>query len=195
MRMKRIIDLVGGVLLLWLLSPILVAAAIAVRLSSPGPIIYAGRRWGFNGTTFACYKFRSMVVDQQTVLDQHGLAEFGEDGRPLLHQRDPRLTSVGAFLRKCSIDELPQLINVVLGQMSLIGPRPLAIGMLAGHDAFRVARSVVRPGITGLWQVRGRRKNVTALDMVDDDLEYIRRLSLALDAEIVLRTIPRVLGP
>jgi exopolysaccharide production protein ExoY len=195
MRLKRIIDVSASLVLLTALSPILLAAAIAVRSTSSGPIFYSGKRWGFNESTFACHKFRSMVTDQQTALRQRGLAEFGDDGRPLLHDADPRLTSIGALLRKSSIDELPQLINVLRGEMSLIGPRPLAIGMLDQLADFRAARSVVRPGITGLWQVRGRTKNASALDMVADDLEYIRRFSLALDVDILWRTVPRILGP
>jgi exopolysaccharide production protein ExoY len=195
LRVKRIIDILASIVLLSFLSPILIVAAIAVKFTSNGPIIYAGRRWGAGESTFSCYKFRSMVIDQQAALKQHGLAEFGAEGQPLLHQADPRLTAVGAFLRKTSIDELPQLINVLFGQMSIVGPRPLPIAMLEQHGDFRRARGLVRPGITGLWQVRGRVKNVTTLAMVDDDLEYIRRLSLALDLYIIAKTFPRILGP
>jgi exopolysaccharide production protein ExoY len=195
LRIKRIIDILASIVLLSFLSPILIAAAIAVKITSKGPIVYAGRRWGVGESTFPCYKFRSMVMDQQAALQQHGLAEFGPEGQPLLHTADPRVTAVGAFLRKTSIDELPQLFNVLLGQMSIVGPRPLPLVMLEKHEGFRRARGLVRPGITGLWQIRGRVKNVTTLAMVDDDLEYIRRLSLALDLYIIVKTFPRILGP
>ena len=174
------------------LLPLIGLAAGLVRLTSPGPAIYGGMRFGRGGASFPCYKLRSMRIDQDAVMAASNLPSTGVDGRPLLHAGDPRITSVGRWLRALSIDELPQLYNVVRGEMSLIGPRPLAISMLSPFPEFMKARSQVRPGITGLWQVRARQKNVGALDMELDDLEYIERYSLGLDLQIALRTLRRL---
>ncbi|HVF94873.1 MAG TPA: sugar transferase [Sphingomonas sp.] len=189
---KRLLDVLGGGILLVILLPLIGIAAALVRLTSPGPAVYAGMRYGRGGIPFPCYKLRSMRIDQDAVMLASGLPATGDDGRPLLHARDPRVTPVGRWIRALSIDELPQLLNVVRGEMSLIGPRPLAISMLAPYPDFKDARSVVRPGITGLWQVRARQKNVGALDMMHDDLEYIDTYSLALDARIAVLTLRRL---
>jgi exopolysaccharide production protein ExoY len=195
LAIKRGIDIVGSAGLLLLLSPLLLAAIIAVKLSSPGPAFYIAPRWGRDETSFPCFKLRSMRTDQSAILGQHGLAYASEGGRLLVHRRDPRVTAVGAFLRKYSIDELPQLLNVLRGEMSLVGPRALATALLADYPALRAARGVMRPGISGLWQVSARSKNVTALDMAAEDLDYIERFSLWMDVRILLRTFGAIVEP
>ncbi|KMZ12999.1 Undecaprenyl-phosphate galactosephosphotransferase [Candidatus Burkholderia humilis] len=136
-----------------------------------------------------------MHPDGDAVLEAHGLATRGANGETLTYDRDPRIGRLGGLLRHSSIDELPQLINMLRGDMNLIGPRALVISMLADVPDIRHAHSVVRPGLTGLWQVRARRKNVSVLDMIDEDLEYIRTFSLWLDVRIALKTIGRLIGP
>jgi lipopolysaccharide/colanic/teichoic acid biosynthesis glycosyltransferase len=136
-----------------------------------------------------------MHVNHEAILKGMGLNNLGEDGRLLVFDNDPRIGKVGQCLRKFSIDELPQLWNVLWGDMSLIGPRPLPLAMLQDFPEVRAMRSGVRPGISGLWQVRHRTKNASVLDMVDDDLEYIRNFSLRLDLEIALATLPRIIEP
>ncbi|KQU48181.1 hypothetical protein ASG67_12660 [Sphingomonas sp. Leaf339] len=192
---KRVIDVIAGVVLLIALAPFLMMVAVAVRMTSRGNAIYAGERYGLNNRRFPCLKFRSMRQDQDAVMRRSGLAMVGEDGRPLLHARDPRITRLGHWLRLLSIDELPQIVNVIRGEMSLIGPRPLALSMLDPFPQFAAARAVMRPGITGLWQVRARRKNVGALDMQADDLEYIANYSLLLDLKILFLTVNKIILP
>jgi exopolysaccharide production protein ExoY len=191
---KRGIDIVVSLAILAVCWPLLALAALAILVTSGPPVLYLAKRWGVGETRFTCFKLRTMHADQAARLQARGLAAIGADGRTLTHDDDPRIDRLGAFLRASSIDELPQLVNVVRGEMSLIGPRALALSMLADQPEIRADRSVMRPGITGLWQVRARRKNVSALDMADDDREYIRRFSLALDLEIALRTLPLLLG-
>lgn len=189
---KRMFDVIVSAFILAMVGPLLLCVAIAVRMTSPGAAIYAGERYGWGQRRFPCLKFRSMRTDQKMVLGIGGLAEFGADGRPLLHAADPRITPLGRWLRALSIDELPQLLNVLRGEMSLVGPRPLAVSMLDPFPEFGAARAVMRPGITGLWQVRARQKNVGTLDMLADDLEYIEQYSLILDAKILVRTINKI---
>lgn len=133
-----------------------------------------------------------MLIDQDAVMQDRGLASIGEDGRTLTYDIDPRINDLSGFLRKYSIDELPQLLNVFIGDMSLVGPRPLVVSMLADLHELREARSVIRPGITGLWQIRHRQKNVSAVDMIEDDLEYIRDWNFVSDFKILWLTIPRL---
>ena len=167
----------------------------AILISSGRPVLHLAKRWGKDDRQFTCYKLRTMHRDGDAVLAAHGLATRGPSGETLTYDRDPRISRLGALLRRLSIDELPQLINVLRGDMSLIGPRALVISMLADLPEIRQARSVVRPGLSGLWQVRARQKNVSVFDMIDDDLEYIRTFSLWLDFRIALRTLRVIVGP
>jgi exopolysaccharide biosynthesis polyprenyl glycosylphosphotransferase len=194
---KRAFDLVavfaGGTLLL----PFLVAVALAIKLQDGGPILYVGQRAGRGGRRFPFYKFRSMVVNADQL--KAGLRDANEsDGRLFKLSNDPRITAFGAFIRKYSIDELPQLLNVILGDMNLVGPRPLPIDDLKGIDAdpehryWFDQRSRVNPGITGMWQVEGR-SDLSFSRMVELDVYYIQNWSLFLDLQILLRTIPAVL--
>jgi len=185
---KRALDLIGALLLIGSLSPILLVAAVVVRWSSPGPVLFRQKRWGLAGKQFVCFKFRTMHVEQDHLVDLAALRQLQAQGVLLKPKNDPRVTRFGAFLRKTSIDELPQLFNVVTGDMSLVGPRPLMLHMLEPYPELCQARGQVRPGITGLWQISARENNETALQMAPYDLAYIRGFSLWTDLKILVRT-------
>jgi exopolysaccharide biosynthesis polyprenyl glycosylphosphotransferase len=188
---KRISDLVLATLGLVALAPIFLAVAVAIKLDSPGPMFYRQVRVGKDGRRFRMLKFRSMQQDADAMI--LGLLQRNEVTGPMFKiRRDPRVTRVGRFLRRYSLDELPQLINVARGDMSLVGPRPPTTGEIEKYEDWQLGRLRARPGITGLWQVSGRTE-VPFHDMVRLDLHYIRNWSFALDVEILLRTIPAVL--
>jgi lipopolysaccharide/colanic/teichoic acid biosynthesis glycosyltransferase len=188
--LKRTFDLVGSSLLLALLSPVLAAAAIAVRISSRGPVVYRSMRPGIGGVPFACLKFRTMYRDaDQLQADLESLNEAS--GALFKMRRDPRLTPVGRFLRRYSIDELPQLYNVLRGQMSLVGPRPLPERDFQHLEEWHKKRYLVTPGITGLWQVSGR-SELDFDDLVRLDFLYLERWSVFLDLSILVKTVPAV---
>ena len=189
--LKRTFDLVGAFLLLVLLSPLLIAIVIAVRVTSRGPIVYRSLRRGIGQRPFACLKFRTMHSDAEE--RQADLEELNEASGALFKIRqDPRLTRVGAFLRRFSLDELPQLFNVLRGEMSLVGPRPLPERDYEMLEDWHRKRYLVLPGITGLWQVSGR-SELDFDDLVHLDFIYLERWSLALDIAILFKTIPAVL--
>jgi len=190
--LKRAIDLVGASVALVLFAPVMLAAAVAIKLSSPGPVIFAQERCGLNKRRFKMYKFRTMVVDAERL--QMRLESQNEMEGPVFKIKDdPRLTRVGRILRKTSIDEMPQLLNVLRGEMSLVGPRPLPL-----RDLYRFTRPMdtrrfsVRPGLTGLWQVSGR-SDLPYAEWIRLDLAYIDQWSLKLDLHILMRTFPAVL--
>jgi lipopolysaccharide/colanic/teichoic acid biosynthesis glycosyltransferase len=197
----RVLDVVGSAFLLVMCSPLLVAIAIAVRLDSPGPAIFRQRRCGRDLRPFSVHKFRTMEFG---VADDHhrefvtGLIS-GESPNPDLSgprykiAKDPRVTRCGRILRRSSLDELPQLWNVLRGEMSLVGPRPPIPYEVEQYPPHWFARFAVKPGVTGLWQVSGR-SEVTLEEMVRLDVEYIRRRSLWLNIAILLRTVPAVLS-
>ena len=188
--LKRTFDLVGASLLFVVLSPVLAAAALAVRLSSRGPIFYRSMRPGIGGVPFACMKFRTMYRDaDQRQLDLESLNEAS--GALFKMREDPRMTPVGRFLRRYSIDELPQLWNVLRGQMSLVGPRPLPERDFARLEEWHKKRYLVTPGITGLWQVSGR-SELDFDDLVRLDFLYLERWSVFLDFSILIKTVPAV---
>jgi lipopolysaccharide/colanic/teichoic acid biosynthesis glycosyltransferase len=187
---KRAIDVVLAVVLLVVASPVLLGAMLAIRLTTPGPVIFAQRRAGYRGRPFAMYKLRTMI-DGAAVMEE-GLKEAGRTFFKL--DRDPRVTRVGAFLRRTSIDELPQLVNVLRGDMSLVGPRPLLMSDLVHFpDSDPRLRFAMVPGITGLWQVSGR-SNTSDADRLRLDQEYVEGWSLWLDLAILLKTVPAVLS-
>jgi exopolysaccharide biosynthesis polyprenyl glycosylphosphotransferase len=188
---KRLLDLVGAVLLLALCSPIMLLAAALVRLQDGGPVLFTQERVGRFGRRFTMYKFRSMVLDAER--DRAALAHLNEmDGPVFKSASDPRITRVGRWLRRTSIDELPQLINVLRGEMSLVGPRPPLPDEVASYQRWQRRRLSVRPGLTCIWQVSGR--NQLDFDTwIRLDLEYIDNWSLLLDIKLLLRTIPVVL--
>jgi exopolysaccharide biosynthesis polyprenyl glycosylphosphotransferase len=188
--LKRTFDIVGATLLLVLASPLLVAITIAVRVSSRGPILYRSMRRGIGQRPFACLKFRTMHTDADEL--QADLEEFNEATGALFKIReDPRLTPVGRMLRRFSLDELPQLVNVLRGEMSLVGPRPLPERDYAMLEDWHRKRYLVLPGITGLWQVSGR-SELDFDELVHLDFLYLESWSLALDLTILLKTIPAV---
>jgi len=187
---KRGFDIVGSLLLMILLSPIWLTAALLVWATSPGPVLFKQTRLGKGGQPFVCLKFRSMVEDAES--RKGTILHLNEVGGPVFKMRsDPRVTPVGKWLRKLSIDELPQLINVLRGEMSLVGPRPSLPDEVAQFSSEQRLRMAVRPGITGLWQVSGR-SQLTFEQWMMLDLEYIERRSILLDTKILLRTIPAV---
>jgi exopolysaccharide biosynthesis polyprenyl glycosylphosphotransferase len=190
--LKRTFDVIGATLLLVLLSPLLLALTLAVFVSSRGPVLFRSVRRGIGQRPFPCLKFRTMQSDAEE--RQADLEELNEASGALFKIRDdPRLTPVGRFLRRFSLDELPQLINVLRGEMSLVGPRPLPERDYAMLEDWHRKRYLVLPGITGLWQVSGR-SELDFDDLVHLDFLYLERWSLALDLTILLKTIPAVIS-
>jgi lipopolysaccharide/colanic/teichoic acid biosynthesis glycosyltransferase len=188
---KRAIDLAGATAALAVASPVLLAAAAAVKLSSPGPVVFTQRRAGLGGRPFTIYKFRTMCADAEA--KKKALRKHSEqDGPAFKMVRDPRITRVGAFLRKTSIDELPQLFNVLKGDMSLVGPRPLPIDEQNAAETWQQRRLDVTPGLTCIWQIKGRSK-VTFAEWVRMDVSYMRRRTLLHDLAILFKTVPAVL--
>jgi exopolysaccharide biosynthesis polyprenyl glycosylphosphotransferase len=188
---KRTFDLLLSTVALVLLSPVLAVIAAAVRLSSPGPVIYRSVRPGMAGKPFRCFKFRTMREHADQI--QNDLEAFNESSGALFKIRnDPRMTPVGRVLRRFSLDELPQLVNVVRGEMSLVGPRPLPMRDFERLEDWHKKRYLVLPGITGLWQVSGR-SELDFDDLVRLDFLYLERWSMLLDLSILLKTIPAVL--
>jgi lipopolysaccharide/colanic/teichoic acid biosynthesis glycosyltransferase len=189
---KTIADRVAGAVLLVLAAPLLFAIALAVRLTSRGPAFFVQERGGLHGHPFRMYKFRTMWHGAELQRDQ--LMTANEmDGPVFKIAADPRLTSIGRFLRRTSLDELPQLFNVVRGEMSLVGPRPLPLVETRGLTGPHRRRLSVRPGLTCLWQVSGR--NELGFERwMELDLEYVDHWSLSLDFAILLRTVPALLS-
>lgn len=184
---KAAFDFVVGWVLVLLAAPVMLAVAVAVKLTSPGPVLYRQERIGYDGSTFDIFKFRSMRDGSDAELAEL-LAGQNRDGKPLFKVRsDPRVTRVGAFIRKYSLDELPQLFNVVRGEMSLVGPRPQRPAEVALYDSAAGRRLFVKPGITGLWQVSGR-SNLSWEDAVRLDLYYVENWSVAGDLALLART-------
>ncbi len=206
-RFERAIDIVVAALLLVITASLMVIVAIAVKAESRGPAIYRGRRLGLAGRPFTVLKFRSMRTDTDDELhrryvlgllrdetDDQSAAGVPSDDNVVafkLHD-DPRITRVGRWIRATTLDELPQLVNVLRGEMSLVGPRPEVPYALEGYEPWHHERFSVRPGLTGLWQVSGR-GDLSPSDMLELDIEYARRRNLRLDIEILARTIPAVL--
>ena len=188
---KRSFDLVGAVLLLVVLSPVMAAAALAIRLTSRGPVLYRSRRPGIGGRPFTCLKFRTMVAGAEGLQDR--LEYRNEVGGALFKIRaDPRVTRVGRFLRRWSLDELPQLFNVLRGEMSIVGPRPLPQRDYDRLEDWHRKRYLVLPGMTGLWQVSGR-SELDFDELVRLDFLYLERWSVFLDLTVILKTIPAVI--
>jgi Undecaprenyl-phosphate galactose phosphotransferase WbaP len=187
---KRGMDVLAGSLLLCVASPLFPLIAIAVRMGSPGPVLYRHSRIGRGGRSFNAFKFRTMVVDAEEVLKQH-LAEHPDVALEWLSdhklKEDPRVTSLGKWLRKVSLDELPQIINVLTGEMSLVGPRPIVNAEVEKYGPTYSVYTTVRPGITGLWQVSGR-NDTTYQERVTLDNYYVMNWSIWLDMRILIRT-------
>jgi exopolysaccharide biosynthesis polyprenyl glycosylphosphotransferase len=192
LAIKRGLDILGAIGVLILTAPIWIAAAIAIKLDSPGPIFFAQKRCGLYGREFSLWKFRTMGRDAEARKAE--LQARNEKSGPVFKiTHDPRVTRVGRVLRRYSIDELPQLLNVLAGEMSLVGPRPPVPAEVAKYELDHRGRLSMRPGITCLWQVSGRNQ-IEFEDWVKLDLEYIERWSLLLDFQILLATLPAVVS-
>jgi exopolysaccharide biosynthesis polyprenyl glycosylphosphotransferase len=188
---KRVIDIVASFAALTLLLPLLLAAALAVKLTSRGPVLFKQLRVGLHGRTFCMLKFRSMVQNAEEL--KGSLVAQNEQAGPVFKmKRDPRITKVGGFIRKYSIDELPQLINVLRGDMSLVGPRPPIPSEVARYEAWQRRRLSVRPGLTCVWQVSGR-SDLSFEKWMLLDMRYIDHWSLTQDLQLILKTFPVVL--
>ncbi len=185
---KRLLDLLVSTFLIVLIAPVLLPVLLIIRVTSRGPCIFSQARWGLNEEPFRCFKLRTMYVEHEDKLVGQQSAQGMQKGLLLKMKNDPRVTPFGALLRRTSFDEIPQLFNVFLGQMSLVGPRPLVLSMMEPFPEIREVRCVVRPGLTGLWQIRNRARNTSVLDMIADDVEYISHFSLLLDLKILLAT-------
>jgi exopolysaccharide biosynthesis polyprenyl glycosylphosphotransferase len=189
---KRIVDFAVALVAVIAILPIMLLVAIVIRITSTGPVFFAQKRVGHNKRKFTMYKFRTMVVDAEQQMEQ--LEHLNEVSGPVFKiKNDPRITPIGRFLRKTSLDELPQLFSVLKGDMSLVGPRPLPIRDYEGfNEDWQRRRFSVKPGITCLWQVQGR-SSISFEKWMELDLQYIDKWSLWLDLQILLQTIPAVL--
>jgi exopolysaccharide production protein ExoY len=192
---KRITDLFCALLTLIVLLPLMLLIAIIVKFTSPGPVLFAHRRLGKDGKAFHCLKFRSMMTNSAEVLarhlaeNEHARAEWARDHKL---RDDPRITKLGKFLRRSSLDELPQLFNVLAGDMSLVGPRPIVMDEVAKYGRYIHYYTSVTPGITGLWQISGR-NDMSYRRRVAIDTSYARNRCARLDLAIMLGTVPAVL--
>lgn len=188
MAIKRLMDIIGGMVGILLFSPVMLVTAVAIKLDSPGPVIFKQTRVGQNGRNFKIYKFRSMYIDaeerKKELIAQNEIA----GGVMFKMKDDPRITKVGRVIRKFSIDELPQFFNVVGGSMSLVGTRPPTLDEVEKYERKQWRRISIKPGITGMWQVNGRSKIDNFDDIVEMDVEYIDNWSLMSDIKIILKT-------
>jgi lipopolysaccharide/colanic/teichoic acid biosynthesis glycosyltransferase len=190
--LKRVFDLAVAALAIIALSPVFLATALAIWIEDPGPVFFCQTRVGRNGRHFRFFKFRSMVIDAERLKQQIAEKNESADGVIFKMKRDPRITKVGFVIRKASIDELPQLFNVLLGDMSLVGPRPPLVGEVARYTLEQRKRLHVIPGITCLWQVNGR-SDIPFGEQCMLDLEYISSSNIFNDIRLLLKTIPAVL--
>jgi len=189
-RLKRVFDFVSSFLLMIFLLPVFIVLGVLIKLDSPGPVFYRSRRYGRYGRMFNMYKFRSMVRNADDLLLK--LKDQNEVDGPIFKiKKDPRITGMGAFLRRYSLDELPQILNVLKGDMSLVGPRPFPITQLEKEDLRQLRRLGIRPGISGLWQIRGR-SDVSFHKLLRWDIWYIKHWSFCLDLYILIQTFPVV---
>jgi exopolysaccharide biosynthesis polyprenyl glycosylphosphotransferase len=188
---KRIFDLAVALIMLVFCAPIFLLTAIAIKLDSRGPIFFVQERVGLSKRRFRMLKFRTMGIDAEARMKD--IEHLNEKSGPIFKiKNDPRITTIGKWLRRTSIDELPQLVNVLLGDMTIVGPRPLSVrDAVKMEEAWQKRRFSVKPGLTCLWQVSGR-SNLSFEQWMQLDLEYIDRWSLGLDATILLRTIPAI---
>lgn len=189
---KRCIDLVLALVGLVLLLPLVPVIVVLIALDSKGPVLFTQKRVGRHGRLFTCYKFRSMVQDAEALKSE--LTAMNEATGPAFKIReDPRITAIGAFLRRSSLDEVPQLLNVLLGAMTIVGPRPQIPTEVELYEPWHRQRLAVKPGITCLWQIAGR-SHIGFDEWMRLDLEYIRRRSLRMDLYILLQTLPAVMA-
>ncbi|MEE4278700.1 MAG: sugar transferase [Halieaceae bacterium] len=189
---KRGIDMIGAVIGLAVLAPFFLVLGLLIKADSAGPVLFSQTRIGRDGRPFRCWKLRSMFEDAEERKAALMAANEMPGGTTFKMRRDPRITRVGRFIRKASIDELPQLWNVLIGDMSLVGPRPPVPSEVAEYTARQRQRLAVKPGITCIWQVSGR-SDIPFEQQVELDIEYISKRSLILDIRLLLATVPAVL--
>lgn len=191
--LKRVIDIVGSLIGLIILSPIFLIVSIAIKVEDPkGSIFFGQERNGKYPKTFKMYKFRSMVYNAEELLEK--LKEQNEMTGPAFKMKnDPRITKIGKFIRKTSIDELPQLFNILKGDMSFVGPRPPIPREVEEYDEYQLQRLSVKPGLTCYWQVSGR-NNIDFDEWIELDLKYIKERNIFIDMKLILLTIPALLG-
>ena len=189
LAVKRLMDIVGSTLGILLSSPIMLITAIAIKIESPGPVLFKQKRVGLNGKIFHILKFRSMVMDADKRLQELMSKNEMGDSRLFKMKDDPRITKVGKFIRKTSIDELPQFFNVLKGDMCLVGTRPPTVSEVAQYDRRHLRRISIKPGITGIWQTTGRNTIKDFEQIVKMDLAYIDNWSLLLDLKLMLKTV------
>ena len=195
-RQKRFVDMAGDLVLLVVFAPVMLLVALAVFIADPGPVLFRQKRIGFDGRLFDCYKFRSMATDAEARLDALlasdpvARAEWDKDHKL---RNDPRVTGVGRFLRKSSLDELPQLWSVLKGDMSLVGPRPIVEKEAVRYGRYLQHYCAVRPGLTGLWQISGR-NDVSYRRRVAYDVLYVRTSGVYDNLRILVLTVPSVLA-
>ena len=185
-KAKRIIDIIGGIVGLSITALVFVPIAIAIQIDSPGAIFYSQIRCGYKGKKFLIWKFRSMVPNADALKSQ---VKNEANGALFKNENDPRITKIGKFLRKTSLDELPQFLNVLKGEMSLVGTRPPTVEELENYNDKHLQRLEVKPGLTGEWQVNGRSKILDFEQVVDLDLQYQQKWSIFYDLKLILKTI------
>ncbi len=189
---KRLLDIIGSVIGLVIFSPIMLIVAILIKATSDGPIIFYQRRVGFKGKEFKLYKFRSMINNAETLLE--GLMDKNEMSGPMFKlKEDPRVTNIGKFIRKTSIDELPQLFNILKGEMSLVGPRPNLPREVVRFTAYQKQKLMVKPGLTCYWQVMGR-NNIDFDDWIKLDIKYVKERNTIIDLKLILLTLKVLFG-
>ncbi|MGB3472820.1 MAG: sugar transferase [Erythrobacter sp.] len=192
----RAMDVLGAIILIVLFAPVMVVITLSIFIANPGPILFRQQRIGRNGQTFNCLKFRTMATDAEARLehllasDPEARAQWRQDHKL---RDDPRIVGIGSFLRKSSLDELPQLFNVLAGEMSLVGPRPIVAAEIDKYGRYFEHYCRVRPGMTGLWQISGR-NNVSYRKRVAFDVVYVKRGQIGHNIQILLLTLPRVLS-
>jgi exopolysaccharide biosynthesis polyprenyl glycosylphosphotransferase len=186
---KRSVDFVFAAVFICLLSPVYLAIALAIKLDSAGPVFFKQTRIGLHGRKFQVWKFRTMRVDAEKMQKELEALNETKDGVIFKIKNDPRITGIGAFLRRYSLDELPQMFNVLLGEMALVGPRPLPMRDVDNFSPHHFFRHEVLPGVTGLWQVSGRSNIVDFEQVIKLDFNYIENWSLAMDLRILLKTV------
>ena len=191
LAVKRMLDLILAAIALFLVLPVMAMVAIAIKLDSPGPVLFKQKRIGMGGKPFTIYKFRSMVTNAEALQAQVNVVDV--NGHTIHKRRDdPRVTRIGKLIRKTSLDELPQLFNVLRGNMSLVGPRPELPWLVAEYDVWQRQRFNVPQGITGWWQIHERSDAPLHLN-TDKDIHYIKHYSIWLDLYIIIMTIPALL--
>lgn len=192
-KFKRMLDVVFSVMLIVSFAPLLLFIALLIKIDSPGEIFFMHRRAGYNGNDFFMIKFRTMKDGSEVQLKHQFRTKIENEGYHPKPKNDPRITKIGRLLRRTSLDELPQLFNVLFGDMSLVGPRPVMDYMRKPYMNVQIIREQVKPGITGLWQIKDRENGFLITSMLKYDLTYIEKMSLFQDMKIILLTIPAVI--